>query len=225
MRAPAPRTMTPRLDVLPAAQRRLWSRLTGLPAGTVLYGGTAIALHLGHRQSIDFDFFIGADIDPDGLLTGVPFLRSARVARVDVNTLICVVGRNDPVQVSFFGTPRLRRVRPPIELPGKSFGIADLLDLAATKVAVIQKRAEAKDYIDLDALLLAGVRLPKMLAAAKAIYGRAFEPLVSLKALGYFEEGNLSDVPRDARARLVGAVRDVDIAQIPRIRALNNRRQ
>ena len=47
-----------RLDRLPAPQRAMWeSDLPGLPPHFVLYGGTAIALHLGHRESVDFDFF------------------------------------------------------------------------------------------------------------------------------------------------------------------------
>ena len=47
---------TPRLDILPPPQRRLWDELAAIPPEFVLYGGTAIALHLGHRQSVDFDF-------------------------------------------------------------------------------------------------------------------------------------------------------------------------
>ncbi len=50
-------TFNPRLDILPLSQRRLWDELGELPEEFVLYGGTAIALHLGHRQSVDFDFF------------------------------------------------------------------------------------------------------------------------------------------------------------------------
>ena len=48
----------PHMEILPPAQQRLWSKLsaaTGL--GFALYGGTAIALRLGHRTSINFDFF------------------------------------------------------------------------------------------------------------------------------------------------------------------------
>jgi len=41
----------PRLDRLPPPQRRLWAELAALPPEFVLYGGTAIALHLGHRES------------------------------------------------------------------------------------------------------------------------------------------------------------------------------
>lgn len=224
MRAPPPRLMMPRLDVLPAAQRRLWSRLAGLPAGTVLYGGTAIALHLGHRQSIDFDFFIGQDIEPGRLLAELDFLRTARVLQMEQNTLTCLIGRKVPVQVSFFGTPRLRRVRPPLGLAEKDFSVADLLDLAATKVAVIQKRAQAKDYIDIDALMSAGIGLPLALAAGRAVYGRTFEPLISLKALTFFEEADLSRVPDDVRSRLIEAVRGVDPERLPRLRAVGGTR-
>lgn len=54
----------PRLDVLPEAQRRLWLQLAQTPRlGFVLYGGTAIALRLGHRPSIDFDFFTDKPLD------------------------------------------------------------------------------------------------------------------------------------------------------------------
>ena len=48
----------PRLDILPAAQQEIWPQLAQARSlGFVLYGGTAVALHLGHRTSIDFDFF------------------------------------------------------------------------------------------------------------------------------------------------------------------------
>jgi hypothetical protein len=48
---------TPHLEILRKPQRRLWDELAAVPAEFVLYWGTAIALHLGHRQSEDFDFF------------------------------------------------------------------------------------------------------------------------------------------------------------------------
>jgi len=64
----------PRLDVLPEPQRRLWNELGAVPAEFALYGGTAIALHLGHRRSDDFDFFGRHQFDPAKLATSIPFL-------------------------------------------------------------------------------------------------------------------------------------------------------
>jgi hypothetical protein len=64
-----------------------------------------------------------------------------------------------------------------------------LLDLAGTKVAVVQQRAEAKDYIDIDAILTDGqIHLPMTLAAAQLIYGSVFNPQNALKALTYFDD-------------------------------------
>jgi hypothetical protein len=57
----------PQLGILPAPQRRLWDELGTVPGEFVLYGGTALALHLGHRQSMDFDFFGDRAFDPGRL--------------------------------------------------------------------------------------------------------------------------------------------------------------
>jgi len=48
---------TPNLSILPPPQLRLWSELDATPEAFTLYGGTALALRLGHRTSVDFDFF------------------------------------------------------------------------------------------------------------------------------------------------------------------------
>ncbi len=64
----------PKLSVLPRAQRWLWPRLNEVPPHFVLYGGTAIALRLGHRESVDYDFFSAQAFDPDELVARVPFL-------------------------------------------------------------------------------------------------------------------------------------------------------
>jgi len=76
-----------------------------MPSTFVLYGGTAIALHLGHRASIDFDFFGKEAFDPDSLQQVLPFLHDAEVLQKAPNTLTCLVERGGPVQISFFGLP------------------------------------------------------------------------------------------------------------------------
>jgi hypothetical protein len=52
-------TFKPCLDILPKPQRTLWAELADVPEEFTLYGGTAVALHLGHRVSVDFDFYCG----------------------------------------------------------------------------------------------------------------------------------------------------------------------
>jgi hypothetical protein len=56
-------TFAPRLDILPAPQLALWHELPAIPRQFVLYGGTALALRLGHRISVDFDFFASLPLD------------------------------------------------------------------------------------------------------------------------------------------------------------------
>ncbi|HLU97205.1 MAG TPA: nucleotidyl transferase AbiEii/AbiGii toxin family protein, partial [Thermobifida alba] len=72
-------TLRPALNILPPPQQRLWPELAAVPPTFTLYGGTAIALRLGHRDSVDFDFFAAHDIDPRRLLTDLPFLSGAVV--------------------------------------------------------------------------------------------------------------------------------------------------
>ena len=208
----------PRLDVLPKPQRKLWDELSAVPSEFVLYGGTAIALHLGHRQSLDFDFFGSRPIDPLGLPRGIPFMAGARITKRDENSVTGIVDRGGPVQVSFFGVPRLRRLLPPLEAADNGLKVAALLDLAGTKTSVVQVRAEAKDYIDLDALMTRGrIDLARALAAGQALYGETFNPQITLKALSYFEDGNLGQLPDEVKKRLASAARAVDLDRLPDI--------
>lgn len=206
----------PRLEILPPAQRRLWAELRQLPKEFVLYGGTAIALQLGHRQSVDFDFFSDRPFDPAKLQAAIPFLATARVVQHERNTLTVILNRESPVAVSFFGVPKLPRLVSPRLCDDNGLKIASLLDLAGTKASVVQVRPEAKDYVDIDTLITkAGITLPMALTAAQALYGTSFNPQITLKALSYFEDGNLQTLPETAKVRLATAARDVDLDHLP----------
>lgn len=206
----------PELEVLPASQQQLWPELLDVPSGFILYGGTALALQLGHRESIDFDFFSNRKFDPDQLLSSIPFLGGARIVQKSPNTLIAIVDREGAVQVSFFGVPKLGRIQPPLIAPETNLRIATLLDLAGTKAAVVQKRAEAKDYIDIDAILQHGkIDLSQALSAARLIYGSQFNPELTLKALSFFGDGNLESVPLQVQNRLADAIRTVELDNLP----------
>ncbi len=206
-------------------QRCLWEELIDVPKEFVLYGGTAITLYLGHRPSVDFDFFGNMDLDPDRLIASIPFLAGSLVIQKAKNTLTCIVNRDGPVQVSFFGVPSLPRLVDPVIAPDNKIKIASLIDLAGMKVSVVQKRAEAKDYIDLDALITSGsVDLATALAAGRAIYGRTFNPQITLKALSYFDDGDLKRLPDDMKARLAKAVREIDLDHLPLLAGSEGRR-
>ncbi|MDD2760659.1 MAG: nucleotidyl transferase AbiEii/AbiGii toxin family protein [Methylomonas sp.] len=205
-------------DILPPPQQQLWSELINVPDEFTLYGGTAIALYLGHRESIDFDFFGLAAFDPDTLYNQIPFLENSRVIQKSQNTLTCLVDRGGDVQVSFFGTPKIHPIRSPFVAADNQLKIASLIDLAGMKASVIQKRAEAKDYIDLDAIIQnSDIDLPMALAAGRYIYGQQFNPEITLKALSYYQDGNLQTIPSDTRSRLIMAVKAVDLDRLPMI--------
>jgi hypothetical protein len=211
-------TFTPRLDALPPPQRRLWDELAAVPDEFVLYGGTAVALHLGHRQSVDFDFFGNRPLDPMRLAPALPFLAGATVTQREPNTLSCLVDRGGPVKLSFFGLPGIPRLLPPLVSSDNGLRVASLLDLAGMKASVVQVRAEDKDYLDIDAILADGrIDLPTALAAARALYGTAFNPLATLKALAYFEDGTVTRLPQAIRNRLLAVVRAVDPQRLPAI--------
>ena len=148
------------------------------------------------------------------------FLEGSTRLQSSPNTLVSRVDREGPVKVSFFGGLTLRRVQDPETVEGPGFPVASLLDLAATKVKVVQDRAEAKDYIDLGRLLEEGVDLARVLGAARAVYGNSFNPLLSLKALSYFADGDLSSLSDAIRSRLSDAVQKVDPNRLPEIQAL-----
>ena len=207
---------SPRLDILAAPQRRIWPELNAVPADFVLYGGTAVALHLGHRRSDDFDFFGSLPFSPGVLAGTLPFLAEGRIVQQAPSTLSVIVDRGGPVNVSFFGVPNLARLRQPHMARETGLRIASLLDLAGTKASVVQQRAEAKDYVDIDAILrLTQIDLAAALAAAMAIYGKQFNPQITLKALSYFEDGNLPGLPADIKNRVARAAREVDLDRLP----------
>jgi hypothetical protein len=197
--------MMPQLSSLPEAQRAFWPELRIMPPHFVLYGGTAIALRLGGRQSVDFDFFSSDALDVEVLVHSVPFLRDATLIQSAPNTASWLVRlANVDIKISCLGGLTFGRVGCPEVSTDNGVPIAALHDLAAQKVKVVQVRAEAKDYLDLDLLMKSGVSLEDALGAACALYPH-FAIMPTLKALGYFEDGDLKTLPEAVKQRLAEA--------------------
>jgi hypothetical protein len=186
-----PQRLDAELGVLPAAQREIWSRLA--PArglNLVLYGGTAIALHLGHRESLDFDFFCSEPLDKDRLRAAFRFVNGATILQDAPETLVVVAEMpSGPVKVSFFGGIGFGHINDPALTSDGILLVASLDDLMATKLKATLDRAEAKDYRDIAAMIAAGVSLPAALSAFKAMFDG--EPAQVLRALGFFGDGDL----------------------------------
>ena len=183
----------------------------------MLYGGTAMALRLGHRQSVDFDFFSNERFEPSSLLGSLGSLREARVDQRGDNTLSVGVDRSGPVRLSFFGAVGMDRIHDPDFAADNGLQVAALLDLTATKLKTIQQRAEAKDYRDIAAALDAGIALAEALGAATAVFGKRFNAMVALKALTYFGDGNLPSLPQTIQDRLRTSAEALQLEALPQV--------
>ncbi len=122
-----------------------------LDSSFYLAGGTAIALRLGHRESVDLDYFTQKNIDTIQLkniiLTIYP---TAIFTYEEVNTLWCSI---DGVKCSF-----ISRATPLLEEASNEehFRLAGISDLTVMKLQAISGRDEYKDYFDLACLTEAG---------------------------------------------------------------------
>lgn len=205
-------SFTPCMDILPPAQRMLWPALrAAAELGFVLYGGTAIALRLGHRYSVDFDFFSEQPLDREELRHVFPFAAQATTLQDKGNTLTLLVptAPGQQVKVSFFGGIDCGRVAEPEYTDDGVLRVAALEDLMAFKLKVILQRAEAKDYRDIAAMLFFGQSLAHGLAAARRLFGTAFQPGESLKALVYHGDGDLYTLSDADKGLLVASVKQV----------------
>jgi len=151
--------------------------------GFYLAGGTALALQIGHRKSIDFDFYTARDFDPKDLFQ--KFKRSfTRITSTHMaeGTLILFI---DDVEFSFF-----RYEYPLLKPPGKleNVDLASLEDIAAMKIIAIVQRGTKRDFIDFFCLLKI-FSLGEMLRFTEKKYS-VFNEYIGLRALTYFEDAD-----------------------------------
>ena len=212
-------TFKPHLDILPEAQKIIFPLLAPCKdLSFTLYGGTAIALQLGHRVSVDFDFFSHEVIDQDketALLSALPFLTRAKSTQHVENTRGYLT--EDGVSLSFFGNINFGRVGTPLMTEDGVLQVASLDDLMATKLAVVQKRVESKDYQDISALLRHGLSLAKGLGCAQALYGEQFSPPECVKVITYFEGGDLGSLTKRDKEVLLDAAKKLGLNKTPMI--------
>lgn len=155
--------------------------------GFYLAGGTALALQLGHRVSVDFDLFCQDDI-PKGLLA-----KAKKVFPEYKEEIAPII--NNPEELSFsIGGIKITFLKYPfpvlnqfIDLDGLK--ILDILELAATKAYTIGRRGSLKDYVDLFFVLSGGyTTLDQMMELAEKKYGGDFNSRLFLEQLIYLDD-------------------------------------
>ena len=149
-----------------------------------LAGGTALALQLGHRDSIDFDFFTGEDIDTESLFDGIKKVfkdRDIKKVQEEKNTLTVVV--DDNIKISFFTYKYPLLDRLVIE---DNLRLASIQDIACMKLSAIVSRSTIKDYVDLY-FVLQKIPLGELLNSVVRKFPELDVNLV-LKSLVYFDD-------------------------------------
>jgi hypothetical protein len=187
-------------EVLSRAQSRLMPKLAVLKQhGFYLAGGTALALHLGHRTSVDFDFYSLKSFTPEPFLSEITRnVRKATQIQVQENTLILECDR---VQTSLFHYP-CELLRPLVEANGVLLASAE--DIAAMKLVAIIQRGRRRDFIDIY-YLLPRMGLKTMLELARRKYPD-FNVYLSLQALTYFGDAEPEEVARAIRTHVAWKV-------------------
>lgn len=184
--------------VLSRAQQTLLERLSAVPAVRTFYlaGGTGLALHLGHRRSIDFDFFRQETVDPAELLRAIGTVVAApAVRRAEQDTLTVEL---NGIATSFFAYshPLLRSLE-----PGPwSVTVAAIADIAAMKISAIAGRGARKDFVDLYFICKEVIPLPDVLQLFEEKFrGVPYERYHILKSLTYFDDAETELMPEMVR--------------------------
>lgn len=159
--------------------------------GFYLAGGTATALHLGHRKSDDIDLFIEDDIDPLSISTWLSqFIKGINHTEFAPNTLHALA---EGVRLSFlsYKYPLLEETTRWIE---NGILIASIIDIACMKLVAIAQRGARKDFIDLYAILETGNRLSSILESFQIKYASASMGSI-LIGLTYFDTADSEPDP------------------------------
>lgn len=194
------------LEALPKEQQEILKMLQPITDNNfVLFGGTAIALQLGHRMSVDFDFFRHSSVDQKEKtkFSKLDFMKNFDILQDEEDTFIVSV---NGVKISFFGGIDFVNLCVPIHF--QTLKIANLKDLLATKLAVITQRVEYKDYIDIVSIISKGVSLKQGFKRAKIFYKNQIATQEILKTIVYFKGGDLHKLKENEKNILKKAVKD-----------------
>lgn len=153
-----------------------------------LVGGTAIAWHLGHRRSIDFDLFCSAKLNKQRIrnkLLEIPFQQA--VLHVDYDQMHFSI---NGVKITFFNFPYT--IQHPIKI-NDDISIPNLLTLAAMKAFALGRRAKWKDYVDLYFILKNNHDIESISAEATNIFGNQFSEKLFREQLSFHKDIDYSE--------------------------------
>jgi hypothetical protein len=153
-----------------------------------LVGGTAIALHLGHRRSIDFDLFKFNPLNPTKIIKTIsgfkfPYVITRRVTE-QLNVTI------QDVKFTFFQYPFKINASEKLD---DILRLPSLLDLSAMKAYALGRRSKWKDYVDLYFILKGHYSIKQISDHSSEIYGQLFSEKLFRAQLSFFDDIDFSE--------------------------------
>lgn len=149
-----------------------------------LVGGTAIALQIGHRRSIDFDLFSDREFD-NAKIRKLIIKSGHKIGKVYKDEAGQFTFFVNKVQFTFFHYPFKIEFSEHFE---KILRMPDLLTLAAMKAYALGRRAKWKDYIDLYFIINKYHSIKKIVIRANAIFKGEFNERIFREQLAYFKD-------------------------------------
>ena len=176
-------------NILTANQVKLLPLVKEFSRDYYLVGGTAIALHLGHRRSIDFDLFTSGRVKKQFIKRTIDRHKwpVSDVLFEDSEQLHLVV---HDVKLTFFSYPHQIDATVDFE---QIIYMPDLLTLAAMKAYALGGRAKWKDYVDLYILLRDHFSLAQISEKSKNIFGVYYNEKLFREQLCYFQDVDHSE--------------------------------
>lgn len=176
------------LEILTPEQHALLPFLKKFGKKYGLVGGTALALQIGHRRSIDFDLF--SEKEFEGVTLEREVRRAITISRVLKNSENEFTFVTSSVKITFFNYPF------PIEYDIKLDDVIkmpDTLTIAAMKAFALGRRAKWKDYVDLYFILSHYHSIGDIIARGKKIFGAEFNAKIFRTQLSYFDDINYEE--------------------------------
>lgn len=177
------------LETVESSTLELLKKLQRLPVleQTRLVGGTALALQLGHRKSIDLDFFGTVDCEAEYLRESIAGIASLTILKESPHIHIYIV---DGIKVDIvnYKYPWLDDV-----VLEQGLRLASVSDIAAMKITAIIGRGTKKDFIDI-AFLLHHFSLEEILHFYAAKYNDS-SVFMAMKSLAYFDDAETDPTP------------------------------
>lgn len=174
-------------EILTKGQIQLLPEIKKFASQFGLVGGTAVALQLGHRRSIDFDLFSQKNFDNEAITRLVKGKYEIKHIYIDSSTELTMM--IEDIKLTFYAYPYKIPYAKTFE---KVIKMPDLLTLAGMKAFALGRRAKWKDYVDLY-FILQKYQFKDIIQKTKRIFKGQFNEKLFREQLSYHKDINYSE--------------------------------